>query len=601
MQQASDFLQWIPLLEHPGSAVIYRPGDRPVLVVHRSRDYWHQPPALPASPFVEEFDVRVIESTAELPDHLPRHGAGLALLGPPDQWSGIAMQAMRNPEPLLNALHFHRAWKTPWEVACIRDATRRAAPGHHAAEAAFRSGANEYEILGAFLTGCGQLEPELPYAAIVALNQNGATLHYQHRNRERRAAAELHSLLIDAGCSMHGYACDITRTYSFRDAEFAGMIADLDEVQRRLCAAARPGTAFPDLHRAAHRCVAELLAQWGLVQLSPEAMMENGVTACFFPHGLGHLLGLQVHDLGGQMAAATGEQLPQPADFPRLRLTRTLQANQVVTIEPGIYFIDSLLAGLRESPVAAQVNWDRISRLRQFGGIRIEDDVLVTESGSENLTRPWIGHLRAEHSTDYPPKKKRPGRARPFHTDCRKLLSLSLSLGLGFGLALGFGFGLGLGLGFGLGLGLGLGLGFGFGLGLVALGLRFLGSLGPIQQLHQGHGGRVTGTITNLQDSQIATRTVLETRAKLVKEFPHAVPIPQAIERTPALRHGIHLGHGDKRLDDPAQLLGLRHRGLNRLVLDQRCSHVPIHGAPMAAFSAESSACFLVMHDSLVS
>jgi Xaa-Pro dipeptidase len=385
------FLQWAPLPEYPDSAIVVRPGAKPVLVLSRPEDFWHQPPALPAPEIAAEFDVRVVAGAQELAGHLSVGGPGTALLGPPEQWHGVLSDGQRNPEPLVHHLHFHRARKTAWEVACIRRATAIAAPGHHAALAAFRNGATEYEILHAFLAGCAQTEQELPYGAIVALNEHGATLHYQHRDRETHRPRDIHSLLIDAGCQFNGYACDITRTYAYRDDEFARMIADLDEVQQQLCDALGPGIAYPELHRRTHRAVAELLQRWDLVRMAPADMVASGVTAAFFPHGVGHLLGLQVHDVGGNMADESGTALEPPADFPKLRFLRALEPGHVVTVEPGIYFIDSLLAGLKTGPAAGQVNWDKVDELRKFGGIRIEDDVLVTATGRENLTRPLLG------------------------------------------------------------------------------------------------------------------------------------------------------------------------------------------------------------------
>jgi Xaa-Pro dipeptidase len=150
--------------------------------------------------------------------------------------------------------------------------------------------------------------------------------------------------------------------------------------------------AFPDLHRRTHLGIAELLRRWDLVRSREEEMTAAGITFAFFPHGLGHLLGLQVHDVGGHMGDEAGAALSPPADFPKLRFLRSLEAGHVVTIEPGIYFIDSLLAGLKSGPHAGKVNWDKVARLRPFGGIRIEDDVLVTADGCENLTRPPLGH-----------------------------------------------------------------------------------------------------------------------------------------------------------------------------------------------------------------
>jgi Xaa-Pro dipeptidase len=122
--------------------------------------------------------------------------------------------------------------------------------------------------------------------------------------------------------------------------------------------------------------------------MSPDAMLAARVTDHFLPHGLGHFLGLQVHDVGGDLAGPAGGKLPRPTRFPRLRLLRPLDADMVVTIEPGLYFIDTLLDRLRARRKAARhVQWRRLGDLRKFGGIRIEDDVLVTPSGHRNLTR----------------------------------------------------------------------------------------------------------------------------------------------------------------------------------------------------------------------
>jgi len=107
----------------------------------------------------------------------------------------------------------------------------------------------------------------------------------------------------------------------------------------------------------------------------------------FFPHGLGHLLGLEVHDVGGFMRSPDGGDIPRPAGHPYLRLTRVLEQGFVVTMEPGLYFIPQLLAGARADERSRRINWARVDSLRKFGGIRIEDDLAVTATGCENLTR----------------------------------------------------------------------------------------------------------------------------------------------------------------------------------------------------------------------
>lgn len=380
------FLQWAPLAAHPGSALLYRPGRKPLLLVYEPDDFWHQPAPVPPGPWQKELDIRVIHQRDRLGKHLPPKGR-LALLGDRGQWRGVKIEGESNSKALLTHLDYDRACKTPWEVACIERATVLGLAGHRAVREAFKAGCSEFEMGLIFLAACGQTDAELPYPAIVAMNRNGATLHYQHRDRQRLPARERRSLLLDAGCTHYGYASDITRTHAARRGDFAGMIHDLDKAQQRLCGLVRPGAVFPELQLAAHAETATLLADWDIIRMTPEEMVARQVTDAFLPHGLGHLLGLQVHDVGGDLASPEGDTLPRPPRFPRLRLTRPLLPGMVVTIEPGLYFIDSLLQRLKKTRSGRQVNWRLLAELQPCGGIRIEDNVLVTATGHRNLTR----------------------------------------------------------------------------------------------------------------------------------------------------------------------------------------------------------------------
>ncbi len=378
------FQWWVPLSEHPDCWIYFEPGARPRLIFVQPDDYWHLPPRDPEGFWCDSFDLRVVSSAdgarAELPAQLAHIGAiGEADLLP--DWGFAAI----NPEPLIAYLHWQRARKTEYELDCLRRASERAVRGHRAAARAFHQGGSEYDLHLAYLRAVSAVDDEQPYANIVALNEHAAVLHYQHR--ERAAPARPRSFLIDAGASHHGYASDITRTYSAEPGAFEDLVTALDQRQRALGAAVRDGVEFADLHRRAHRDTAELLADFGLVRGTPEAIVETGISRAFFPHGLGHFLGLQVHDVGGHQASPSGGSAPPPEDHPHLRLTRTLEPGHVVTIEPGLYFIDPLLAALRDGPHGRQVDWDRVERLRPWGGIRIEDDVAVTTGEPENLTR----------------------------------------------------------------------------------------------------------------------------------------------------------------------------------------------------------------------
>ena len=103
--------------------------------------------------------------------------------------------------------------------------------------------------------------------------------------------------------------------------------------------------------------------------------------------GRAEFLGLQVHEVGGSYADTAGTEIERPKRYPTLRLVRTLEPGQVLTIEPGLYFIDSLLNDLQSKPAGRSIDWQKVARLKKLGGIRIEDNILVTANGHENLTR----------------------------------------------------------------------------------------------------------------------------------------------------------------------------------------------------------------------
>jgi Xaa-Pro dipeptidase len=380
------FKVWVPLTDAPDSFLWFEPGVTARLILHRCADYWHKPAQLPEAHWVRHFDVRTVadregarrELRADLSraayigdafDELPRWGVGAV-----------------NPRDLMRRLDFPRAVKTPYELECLRGASRLGALGHRAAERAFAAGASELEIELAFLEGCGQREQELPYNPIIALNAGGAVLHYQVL--EKQPPRERHSLLIDAGAEFAGYASDITRTYSAQDADFAALVGRMEQMQQTLCAGVRAGVDWREVQLKAHQLTGELLREADITRCSAEEAVASAVTSVFLPHGIGHLLGLEVHDVGGFMRSPEGEDIPPPVGHPYLRLTRVLEEGFVVTMEPGLYFIPQLLDAARADARRAQcINWSRVGALSKFGGIRIEDDLAVTRDGCENLTR----------------------------------------------------------------------------------------------------------------------------------------------------------------------------------------------------------------------
>ncbi|GGX79110.1 hypothetical protein GCM10007160_02970 [Litchfieldella qijiaojingensis] len=307
------------------------------------------------------------------------------MLGDVDGETAAKLGAELNPEALTVALDELRVRKTPYEVACLRKANARAFAGHLAAREAFDAGAAELDIQLAYLAASRQRESAVPYQNIIGVNRHAGVLHYQHY--DLHPVQWHYSLLVDAGHRYRGYCADITRTWAGREASelFEQLIEGVTRLQRRLIDSLAPGHSYLALHERMHRELGELLAGHGIVRCSADAAVAQGITRAFCPHGLGHLLGLQVHDVAGRRLA-DGSSLPAPADHPALRLTRELEAGMVLTIEPGCYVIPMLLAPLRDAEAGRDIVWETVESLAPHGGIRIEDNVVITPDGHDNLT-----------------------------------------------------------------------------------------------------------------------------------------------------------------------------------------------------------------------
>ena len=387
------FLGWAPLTRLPLSYIVYTPGETPVLVYFQPHDYWHPVPGNPDGYWTAHFDIRIVHEQKDAAAHLPEAREKCILIGEiEDEGHTFGIDRI-NPTTAINILHYARgSSKTPYELACMRLAARRGVLGHIAAAAAFDEGLPEFAIHQAFCNATHHAESELPYSNIIALNEHGAILHYTDLDRE--APAEPRSFLIDAGAQVHGYASDITRTYSKGDERFSDLIARMETLQQDLVDRVRAGIDYRELHLENHRLTAGVLIDTGLATGDTDTLISEGVTSAFMPHGIGHLLGIQVHDVAGFMENESGTTIDPPSGHPYLRLTRVLEEDMVLTIEPGLYIIDMLLDDLRGTPAEAMVNWDTVTALRPFGGVRIEDDVRVLADGCENLTRDAFAELR---------------------------------------------------------------------------------------------------------------------------------------------------------------------------------------------------------------
>ncbi|MGE0598937.1 MAG: aminopeptidase P N-terminal domain-containing protein [Dehalococcoidia bacterium] len=331
-------------------------------------------------PWLEE---RRAEPLAILGNHdISRVPAGYGLRN----WSSLELDIDENlAERLSTQVSDARRAKDATEIALMQSAADASRAGHLYALRQTRPGLTErqlqIEVEAEFFRAGAE---RTAYGSIVGTGSNGAVLHFSPTERAMRDGE---IVLMDAGAEFEGYASDVTRTFPV-GPRFSGAQRDLYQlvldVQQSAIAAARPGVEYRDLHLAACHQIAEGLSQLGILKGRADELVERDAHALFFPHGLGHMLGLSTHDAGGCLAGRT------PSDrfgLKWLRADLPLQPGYVVTIEPGIYFIKALIDDpQRRSDFADCIDWAKVEAMRDFGGIRIEDDVLITEGGSRVLT-----------------------------------------------------------------------------------------------------------------------------------------------------------------------------------------------------------------------
>lgn len=385
------FVYWVPVTDNPDCFVIVKPGEKPTLLYFQAMDYWYEVPQDPSGFWTSEFNIKIVTSEEDIKKELPKNLSNTALISAhQDHFSGYGFKAI-NPDNLMNEFHYLRASKSPYEQYCMKQASLLGAKAHTVAKDAFFAGKSEYDIHLLYMSSIGFSENQLPYGNIVAINEHGATLHYT--KVERQEQNNLYSFLLDAGAEFNGYASDITRTYSYKKDEFHDMIEALNAEQLKLIDQLKVGDPYPDTHIRSHHAIARILSDFKFVNLPASDIVEKRISHIFYPHGIGHLLGLQVHDIGGFMEGSHGGFIQRPDGHPYLRLTRKIEDGFVFTIEPGLYFIDMLLNELKKSDNSKYVNWEKVSSFIKYGGIRIEDNVLVTTAGVENFTRQAFASL----------------------------------------------------------------------------------------------------------------------------------------------------------------------------------------------------------------
>ena len=389
-RQGSDFL-WLTGVEAPGYALVIDPrhGDAALFIPKLTQDHavWmgHIPSLREARDAFGIADVRYHDELPKAVRSLARgHRRAYADRGSASV-VGRAARRLRLDRPALrDALDELRVVKDAGEVALLRKASAATDAGHRAAMRLARPGLFEYELQAEMerefrLAGC----PELGYGSIVAAGRNGAVLHY-HANSDKLRAGDL--MLIDAAAEHHGYTADVTRTFPV-SGRFTRKQRDVYEVvlaaQERCIDAARAGRTSMDLQLLSEETLAEGLRGLGLLKGNVRELVDTQAVRVFYPHGIGHTLGLDVHDVKG----GKKRLLPKPRTG-KLRFRARLEPGFVITIEPGVYFIPALLHDPEvRKKHRGRVDFAKAETYLALGGVRIEDDVVIRRDGPPlNLT-----------------------------------------------------------------------------------------------------------------------------------------------------------------------------------------------------------------------
>jgi Xaa-Pro dipeptidase len=339
---------------------------------------------------------------------------------------------------LQPAMNVARMIKDEHEVMLIKKANDISSKAHREVLANILSFKNEAQVEGLFLDVCvSQQAKQQAYDPIAASGPNAGTLHYDANNEDFE---DRQLMCLDAGCEYELYASDITRTFPLSSRwpskEAANIYKLVERMQESCIKRLAPGVRYLDLHILAHQIAIDgLLALGVLHNGTKEEIYKAGTSRAFFPHGLGHHVGLEVHDVGQAdlMSIRRGKQIfdqtpslypvnfhipvydPKTCHAPADPQSSHLEEGMVVTIEPGIYFsIYALQRFYLPSPIHSKyINVEVLQRYLPVGGVRIEDDLLITPKGYENLTTAPKGDamldiIRKGHSSEllFPPRRQ---------------------------------------------------------------------------------------------------------------------------------------------------------------------------------------------------
>ncbi len=319
-----------------------------------------------------------------------RHDNRIAL----SEWLDIPLGELKTKAsvPLIQAIVAQRSYKSAEEAAELDRAVNVSGAMHVAVMRAVSAGKKEHELAGIAQGIALGMGGDIGYGIILTVE--GQTLHNHYYGNTLKSGQ---LLLGDFGAETESRYCgDITRTCPV-DKKFSSQQRDIYNIvlgaETGAIASLKPGMFYRDAHLAAALHIAEGLKSLGLMQGNMEEAVSQGAHALFFPHGLGHMLGLDVHDMEdlGEQYVGYSEEVQRSTQFGTayLRLARRLEPGFVLTVEPGIYFIPELIDQWQsEGKFKEFINYEKLAPWRNFTGVRVEDNVLVTDSGCRVLGKP---------------------------------------------------------------------------------------------------------------------------------------------------------------------------------------------------------------------
>ncbi|KAL2145271.1 hypothetical protein VTI28DRAFT_7639 [Corynascus sepedonium] len=284
---------------------------------------------------------------------------------------------------LKEAIEVCRVVKDDFELALMAKANAVSADAHHAVMKRVKHAKNERELEATFLASCISAGArEQAYHGIFASGRAAATLHYVHNDKPLTGKL---NLLLDGGAEWNCYASDITRTFPINgkfSKESRAIYDIVLKMQLECIAALKEDILWDDVHLLAHKVAIDGLLKLGILKGDKDEILANRTSVAFFPHGLGHYLGMDTHDTGGNPNYADTDTL-----FRYLRVRGKVPAGSVVTVEPGIYFCNFIIEPFLKDPKHSKyIDADVLQKYWDVGGVRIEDNLVITKGGAENLT-----------------------------------------------------------------------------------------------------------------------------------------------------------------------------------------------------------------------